>query len=128
MGRYLSEDLRTRVIGAVEGGMSRRAAATRYGVSVSSAIRWVGDHLREGRATARPQGGDQRSRRIEAQHDFLMAVVEETPDITLAELRARLIDERGEAFAISTLHQFFRRHGVSYKKRQRTPANRSALT
>ena len=41
MGRYLSEDLRTRVIGAVEGGMSRRAAATRYGVSVSSAIRWV---------------------------------------------------------------------------------------
>ena len=128
MGRYLSDDLRTRVIGAVEGGMSRRAAAARYGVSASSAIRWVGDHLIEGRATARPQGGDQRSGRIEAQHDFLMAAVEETPDITLAELRARLIDERGEAFAISTIHQFFRRHGVSYKKRQRTPASKSART
>ena len=128
MGRYLSEDLRTRVIGAVDGGMSRRAAAARYGVSVSSAIRWVDAALKEGRATAKPQGGDQRSGRIEAQHDFLMAAVDETPDITLAELRARLIDERGETFAVSTIHQFFRRHGVSYKKRQRTPASRSART
>ena len=128
MGQYLSEDLRIRVIQAILGGMSRLAAATRFGVSVSSAIRWMSDYLREGRSTAKPQGGDQRSGRIEAQHDFLMAAVEEAPDITLAELRERLIVERGETFALSTIHQFFRRHGMSYKKRPRMPASRTART
>ena len=48
MGRYLSEDLRVRVIRAIEGGLSRRAAAERFGVSVSSAIRWMSDYLKEG--------------------------------------------------------------------------------
>lgn len=128
MGRYLSDDLRVRVIRAIEGGLSRRAAAARFGVGVSSAIRWMSSYLEEGRATAKPQGGDQRSGRIEAQHDFLMSAIGEAPDITLAELRARLIAERGETFATSTIHQFFRRHGVSYKKRPRMPASRSART
>ena len=41
MANYLSEDLRIRVIEAVEAGSSRRGAAARFGVSVSSAIRWV---------------------------------------------------------------------------------------
>ena len=41
MADYLSEDLRIRVIEAVEAGSSRRGAAARFGVSVSSAIRWV---------------------------------------------------------------------------------------
>lgn len=126
MGRYLSDDLRIRVVRAVEGGLSRRAAAERYSVSVSSAIRWMSDYLAEGRSCAKPQGGDQRSGRIEAHHAFLMAAVEEVPDVTLAELRGRLIEERGETFALSTLHGFFRRHGVSYKKRRAMPVNKSA--
>lgn len=128
MGRYLSEDLRVRVIRSVEGGLSRRAAAERFGVSVSSAIRWMSYYLREGRSAAKPQGGDQRSGRIGAQADFLMSAIEAAPDVTLAELRERLTDERGETFAISTIHQFFRRRGVSYKKRPRTPASRNART
>lgn len=128
MGQYLSDDLRVRVIRAIEGGLSRRAAADRFGVSASSAIRWMSDYLSEGRSCAKPQGGDQRSGRIEEQADFLMAAIEETPDITLAELRERLIEARGETFALSTIHGFFRRHGVSYKKRRPTPANRSART
>ena len=38
----LSDDLRERVIGAVvDGGMSRNAAAKRFGVSIASAVRWV---------------------------------------------------------------------------------------
>lgn len=128
MGRYFSEDLRVRVIRAIEGGLSRRAAAERFGVSVSSAIRWMSDYLGEGRSAAKPQGGDQRSGRIETQADLLIAAIEDTPDITLAELRERLIEERGETFAISTIHQFFRRHCVSYKKRPHMPASRSART
>jgi transposase len=40
MGKFLSFDLRTRVVEAISGGMSRRQAAAHFGVSVSSAIRW----------------------------------------------------------------------------------------
>ena len=39
MATALSVDLRSRVIAAVDGGMSRRRAASRFGVSYSSAIR-----------------------------------------------------------------------------------------
>ena len=128
MADYLSEDLRIRVIRAVEGGMSRNAAARRFGVSIASAVRWMDEYLRTGRTAPKPRGGDRRSGRIEAQTGFLIAAIEERPDITLAELRERLIEERGETFAISTIHEFFRRHGISYKKRPRTPANRTART
>jgi transposase len=41
MAKALSVDLRSRVVDAVEAGASCRAAATRFGVGVSSAIRWV---------------------------------------------------------------------------------------
>jgi transposase len=42
MGAPYSLDLRERVVAAVAGGMSRAAAARRFGVSRSSAIRWTG--------------------------------------------------------------------------------------
>ena len=126
MAQFLSEDLRIRVIRAVEGGMSRNGAARHFGVSIASAVRWLDDYRRTGRTAPKPRGGDRRSGRIEAQHDFLMASIEEAPDITLAELRDRLICERGETFGVSTIHDFFRRHGVSFKKRQRMPVSRNA--
>jgi transposase len=124
MAKYLSEDLRIRVIRAVEGGMSRNAAARRFGVSIASAVRWMTAYLETGQTAPKPRGGDRRSGRIEAQSDLLMSAIKETPDITLAELRQRLIDERGETFAISTVHDFYRRHGVTFKKRRRMPVSR----
>ena len=69
MAQYLSEDLRIRVIRAIEGGMSRSAAARRSGVSIASAVRWMNDCLRTGRTAPKPRGGDRRSGRIEAQTD-----------------------------------------------------------
>ena len=50
MATPLSEDLRIRIIQAVEGGMSRRAAAERFGVSPSSPVRFVSEWRRR-RAT-----------------------------------------------------------------------------
>lgn len=116
MGVPLSKDLRIRVVQAVEEGASRRQAAARFGVSVSSAIRWVDDWRRSGRTTARPQGGDQRSARIEAEADFLLAQVAETPDVTLAELQTMLQRERGVSVGIGTLWRFFDRRDISFKK------------
>jgi transposase len=42
MAKAYGEDLRGRVIAAVAGGMSRRAAAARFEVGVTTAIMWVG--------------------------------------------------------------------------------------
>ena len=41
MAKAYSEDLRERVIAAVDAGATRRAAAVQFKVSISSAIRWV---------------------------------------------------------------------------------------
>jgi len=53
MGKPLSLDLRERVVAAVDGGLSRRKAAERFGVSISSAIRWTSLQRRTG--DVRPQ-------------------------------------------------------------------------
>src|ERR1700722_18824693 len=55
MAKPLSEDLPTRVIGAVEEGMSRRAAAQRFGISVASAVRFVKEWQGSGN-TKKPSG------------------------------------------------------------------------
>ena len=115
MAKYLSEDLRIRVIEAVEAGASRRRAAARFGVSVSSAIRWFEVWRRTGRTAPYPRGGDRRSTRIEGEAAFLLATVEETPDITLAEPRA-LLQERGLSVGSGTVWRFFDRHEITFKK------------
>jgi len=54
MARTLSQDLRDRVVAAIDGGLSCRTAAARFGVSVSSAIRWRQFALEHGQAVAKP--------------------------------------------------------------------------
>ena len=66
MGKPLSMDLRERVVGAISGGMSRRAAAARFGVSAASAVRWATLQHDQGKPAAKPQGDDTRSAKIEA--------------------------------------------------------------
>lgn len=66
MATSLSTDLRERLISAVESGQSCRAAAKRFGVAASTAIKWVSRWRAEGHAEARPRGGDRHSHRMEA--------------------------------------------------------------
>jgi transposase len=116
MGKALSNDLRQRVVAAVVGGMSRRAAAERFGVAASTAIRWVEQWRKTGSIRPRPQGGDNRSHRIEAYGEEILALVEQTPDMTLAEIGAHLEQRHGLRVALSTVWRFFDRHGLSVKK------------
>ena len=90
MSKALSLDLRTRVLAAIGGGLSCRQAAQRFGVSASSAIRWRALEHNQGDARPKALGGDRRSGRIEARAGLILSLVEETPDITLEELRAAL--------------------------------------
>jgi transposase len=125
MGKSLSDDLRVRVVEAVEAGASRRQAAARFGVSVSSAIRWVRSWNTQGDVCAKPQGGDRRSARIEAHAGFLVEQIEQTPDVTLAELQG-MLKERGVPVGIGTLWRFFDRHAISFKKNRARRRARSA--
>ncbi len=115
MGHPLWCDLRDRALAAIDGGMSRRAAAERFGVSASSVIRWHQLRRLQGDARPRPQGGDKHSYRIEGQAAVILETVERQPDITLKELRLRLA-ARGVSVTISTLWRFFERRGVTLKK------------
>jgi len=128
MTRPLSDDLRKRVIEAVEGGMSRRAAADRFGVAPSSAVKWLQRWRETGSREPKNFGGDRRSHRIDAFRAEILGLVEATPDMTLAEIAAHLEQAHGERMALSTIWRFFERHGVTYKKRRRTPASRTAPT
>ena len=80
MAKPLSEDLRIRVVRAVEGGMSRRAAAERFGISPASAVRFVKEWRESGATRAKPLGGDQRSQRIEEHREAIMSAIEAKPD------------------------------------------------
>jgi transposase len=108
----LSDDLRKRVVEAVVlGGLSRNAAARRFGVSIASAVRWVTRYKTTGQISPSPSGGDRRSGRIEAQRDYLLGLIRRTPDITLLEIQERLIQNCGERFSVSLLWRFFERRG-----------------
>lgn len=128
MARTLSEDLRVRVIRAVEEGLSCRASAERFGIGVATAIRWVRVWRETGETSAKPKGGDLRSQRIEAFHAVILAAVDAKKDITLDELSELLAREHGARFAPSTIWRFFARHRISFKKngtrRRAEPARR----
>jgi len=105
----LSLDLRARVIAAItEDGMSRRAAARQFRVSVASAIRWMASLRERGDYAPLPMGGDQRSRRVEAHADYLLGLIRREPDLTLAEICARLERTRAEKVSPSMIWRFFR--------------------
>jgi len=126
MTKALSLDLRQRVIDAITGGMSRRGAALRFGIAPSVAVKWFRLWRETGSVAPRAQSGDRRSERIEALGEGVFAMVEETGDITLAEIAERLEREHWERFAPSMVHRFFRRHGWTFKKRPDTPTSRAA--
>ena len=126
MTKPLSLDLRRRIIRAVEEeGMSRRAAAARFGVVPSTAVELVRQWKVTGGCEARPQGGDRRSARIEAHAAEILALVKAEPDITLEEIASHLFAAHGERFVPSVLWRFFDRRAITFKKnraRQRAGA------
>jgi transposase len=125
MTRPLSNDLRQRVIAAVDGGMTCRSAADRFGVAASTAIKWVQQWRRTGSFHPRPRGGDNRSHRIEAHAEEILSLIEDRPDMTLAEIAAHLEQTQELRVAQSTVWRFFDRRGITFKKnraRQRAAA------
>lgn len=124
MPKPYSEDLRQRVIDAVEAGATRHAAAARFKVSVSSAIRWMQRWQASGEIAAKPRGGSDSP--LEGHEAVLLALATEQPDLTLDEFCA-VLRVREIATSRVSIWRFFGRHGLSFKKnraRQRAGARR----
>jgi transposase len=128
MAKPYSQDLRDRVIEAVERGkLSRRAAARHYEVSESVAIKWLERLERHG--SREPVGhGGHRASKLMPHRDFLEAARAEKSDVTLQALCDRLSAERGVKADTSMMSRFFRRIGVTVKKRPLLRASRIART
>ena len=126
MARACSQDLRDRVIDAVViDGVSRNGAAARFGVSVASAVRWVQGVVREGRRHPVGTGGH-RASKTKLQRIWLLSVIEMEPDMTLAALSVRFLEERGVKADTGMLSRFFWSEGISFKKKR--AAQRARLT
>ena len=90
-------------------------AATRFGVSVSSASRWSERSRHEGQLAAKPMGGDHTSKRIEAHAALILATSQREPHLFLRELRDRLA-EQGVQTSTSGLSRFFQQHRITWKR------------
>ena len=113
----LSMDIREKVMKAIAGGMSRRQAAARFDIGPATAVRWAKRVETSGSVAPSKMGGDRRSRRIEAHAEFILAQLEEQPDLTILELREKIRERHGVGFGHATVWRFLARHKITRKKK-----------
>ena len=109
-----SEDLRTRIVRAVENGMSKSGVARLFGISLSSVKRYSriasrGESLQPRKGGGRPPKIDQTTEKL------LGEDVKERPAATIVERRRFLEDVTGKALSDSTIGRLLRRMGFSPK-------------
>jgi transposase len=124
MPRAYSQDLRDRVVRAVDRGASRRATAVKFEVSVSFVIRLVRRWRATGSAGVRGTGG-RPPYRLAAHGALVDRLLAEQRDATLEELRQALARE-GVAVSRSSIDRYLTARGLTRKKRQAMPPNRNA--
>jgi transposase len=127
MAAPYSQDLRVRVVAAVNSGSSASAAARQFGIGISTAIRWGQRWRAEGHANARAMGGDRRSR-LKEHRVTLLTLVAEQPDMTIAEVRTALTAKAGIQVGVGTICRFFALHKLTLKKRVCTPPSKGVQT
>ena len=123
----LSQDLRERIVRAVEGGSSIRQAAARYEVSPSAAVKLM-RRVRETGSAAPGRIGGHRRAILEPHQELLQSLVEAKPGITLAEIQAELRARAIVVSALSTIHHALRRIGFTRKKRRYEPPSKTGPT
>jgi transposase len=115
MTRAYSLDLRKRVVGAVEAGGSCRAVAERFGVAVSSVVKWSQRYRATGSVAPGKMGGH-RPVILEPHRAFIADRIKHTAHLTVSRLREELA-ARGVYVCRDTVWRFLRREGLSFKKK-----------
>ena len=111
MARAYSQDLRERVLAAVEAGEGVDEAADRFAVGRSTAYRWVTAAREEGRRAAKRQGGGPQPVISGAVAAALRRLLEKDNRLTLAEYRDRLAAATGVRVHLWTVGRALRRLG-----------------
>src|ERR1700676_4229693 len=114
MAKPYSEDLRRRVVEAIDGGATIAEAAEQCGVSISSVVRFLRLHRDTGSVSAAKFGGYKEFVLV-AHEELVRSLIEEQPDITLAELEARLAKKK-VLVGKSSLSRFLNHLKLPFKK------------
>ena len=114
MTRAYSNDLRKRVVDAVGAGDSCRAVAKRFGVAVSSVVKWSQRYRATGSVAPGKMGGPRRPI-LEPHREFIIERITQTPHLTLHGLKDELA-ARGVIVSHNAVWLFLRREGLSFKK------------
>lgn len=123
MGKPYSQDLRERVMAAVDCGTRAYTAAPLFRVSVSYIYKILGRRRATGETRART-GRAGRKPKLAAHDEALCARVAEHPDATLEELQAWLADERKVKVSIGCLWNRLRFLGLPLKKSHSEPPSK----
>jgi transposase len=119
MTRPYSNDLRERVVSEVSGGESCRSVAARFGVAVSTVVKWSQRYRRTGSVAPGKMGGHRRPV-LEPHRAFIVERLKQEPHLTLHRLKAELA-ARGIMVSHNTVWTFLRREGLRFKKNPARP-------
>jgi transposase len=114
MAKPYSEDLRRRVVETIEGGATIPEASEQCGVSISSVVRFLKLHRDTGSVGAAKFGG-YKEFTLAAHEELVRSLLEEQPDITLAELKARLAKKK-VSVGKSSIARFLNHLKLPFKK------------
>jgi transposase len=115
MAKPYSEDLRRRVVAAVEGGATIPEAAEQCSVSISSVVRFLKLHRDTGSVGSAKFGG-YKDFALAAHENLVRRLVAGQPDITLAELGDQLT-KRKITVGKSSISRFLHYLELSFKKK-----------
>ena len=124
-GQAYSDDLRARVLSAVDRGGRFYEIAPLFEVSVSYIYKALKRRDTTGIETALPKRG-RPGRKLDRHVDALAAYIETHPDVTLAELAAWSARERGVSVCVATMWATVQALGLTLKKSRVTPPSRNA--
>src|SRR6202035_1473389 len=127
-GQSYSEDLRARVLGAVDGGMAARAAASVFRVSVSYIYKALIRRRRTGEVSASSRRGHRPRKLTATQAAAPASHSTAPPDLTLAALQTWLLAEHGVRLSNGAMWSAVARLGLSFKKRRSAPPSRTVRT
>jgi len=124
-GQSYSEDLRGRVLAAVDSGLSVRSAAAVFRVSVSYIYKALIRRRRTGEASASSRRGHRPRKLTPAQESALAVHITAHADVTLAALQTWLLSEHGVWLSNGAMWSAVERLGLSFKKRHCGPPSRA---
>jgi len=115
-------DLRERIVGAIEAGLTHRQAGERFCVAVSTAGNWHRLSRKNGSLAPAKQGKPSRSK-LDPYEAEILLMIEERKDIALYEIAEQLKEQYGVGVTPPTIWQFLAKRGITFKNRQAMPAS-----